>query len=315
MTRRHEVDIAKYFYEQPDHYTVRDCLIDYSRERLIAKGKDCLRAWCGFNYLMEIVPPDQDVTKINIGQIEDFVDYRMTTCGSLLTPRRELSYVRAAIRNAHRRNRIGTIPYIELPEEQSKARRPLSEAEFRLVISKPMSLRLRKFYWTAYYTGHRSRAIEELTWNRVRFGEKPAINFNVPGRIVTNKRRANAFPIPDDFLSRLVAWKERATDEYVIGLGPRGALSNTYKEADYVVRELCGLTDPTLVPRHCMRSMFATECFERGADPEVVGKIMADAPGTLRRNYVKFKHETLLEVANLRTRPMECVETSLQNRR
>lgn len=310
MGLRFERDITRYMYEQPDHYTVRDAFIAYSQERLIARGKDCRHAWCAFNFFMDIVPPQQEPSAITTGQIEDFVDYRMTRCTSLLTPRRELTFVKTAIRNAHRRNRIASMPYIELPEGQSKYRRPLTDPEFRLVMSKPMSGRLRRFYWLSYYTGHRPHAVEEARWSLFDW-KKLTLDFNIPGRIITNKRRSHAFPMPDEFLPRLRAWKETAKDDYIIGLGPRGALSSTYREADYVVRELCGLTDPTLVPRHCMRKMYATECFERQMDPEVVGFLMADDPKTLRRNYVTFKDSTLRDAANLRTRPLIVVQREL----
>lgn len=295
------IDLERFKFPPQPWYTVHDCFTDYSRERLIAKGKDCLRAWIGFNWFTEIVHPSQDATKITTGQVEDFIDMRMQRAGSLLTPRRELSFVKAAVHNAHRRNRIKEVPYIELPEGVGKWRRPLSEEEFKLVMSKPMTKRLRRFYWVAYFTGHRTEAIHELTWDRV-YLDRRFINFNVPGRIVTNKRRCADFPITDEFMARLIAWKASAApgDNVVISDGP-----DTYREADHVVRELCGLTDPSLVPRHCMRKLFATELFDRGVDAEIAGHLMADDPKTLRRNYVQFKADTLMEAARQLTRPKQ----------
>lgn len=295
---RRPIDLSRYQFPHPGHYTVHDCLTDYSRERLIAKGKDCLRAWIGFNNFMEVVPPQQDVTTISTGQIEDYIDVRMAAprVTSRLTVRRELTFVKAAIHNAHRRNRIQVEPYIELPDAEDRLRRPLTEEEYRLVLKQPMSGRLYRFYRVAYFTGHRARAIEELEWSRVDF-EKRTIDFNVPGRQVTNKRRCANFPIPDDFLETLRGWHRLARDAFVIGAG-----GSTYPEAAHVVRDLAGLTDPTLVPRHCMRKMFATELFEREADPEVVGKLLADNPQTLRRHYVQFKDATLRAAANLRAK-------------
>lgn len=293
--RRH-IDLSRFKFEQPPYYTVHETFTAYSRERLIAKGKDRMRAWHGFNLFMDVVPPSQDVTTITTGQVEDYIDMRLAAGKSALTVRRELTFVKAAIGNAHRRNRIKLVPFIELPDGQGVERIPLTEEQYRVVIKQPMSGRLYRFYRVAYYTGHRAEAIEQLTWDRVDF-ERGTINFNVPGRLVTNKRRNGAFPIPDDFRNTLLAWKAMAKDAFVIGAG-----STTYPEARHVVRELCGFTDPRLVPRHCMRTMFATELFEREANPEVVGKLMADDPNTLRSNYVKFRPETLLAVANVRAK-------------
>lgn len=309
MGGRRVVDLSKFHYEQPDHYTVRDCFIDYTHHRLIKRGKDPLRAWSGFMLFMDIVPPKQDVTKITEGQVEDYVDLRMTTCGSLLTPKRELTFVKAAILNAHRRNHIQVVPYFEIPSAEPKYRRPLTEPEFRLVMSKPMSERLRRFYWLAYYVGHRSQAMEQFQWPGVNF-ETGLMNFNVPGRLVTNKKRCSAFPIPDEFLPRLLSWKERAKNNYVIGLGPKGVCSSTYSEAAYVVRELAGLTDPTLVPRHCMRKMFATELADRmiaatgQADMHTIGFLIADEEKTVRDHYFECKKERIADAANLRTRAL-----------
>lgn len=269
-----------------------------------------MRAWSGFNYFMDVVSPKQEAVKITTGQVEDYIDYRVAMGVCILTPRRELIFVKAAAANAFRRNRIALLPYFELPDGEQKVRRPLTETEFRLVMSKPMSKRLRRFYWIAYYTGHRSKAIEELQWPRLDLVGR-TIDFNVPGRLINNKRRAKDFPIPDDFMPRLRAWREQATggDDYVIGRGAvrTNETATTYHEAAYVVRELCGIKDPTLVPRHCMRSMFATELIDLmirktgQADMETVGRLMADKPDTVRSSYMQHKEATLREASNLRT--------------
>jgi len=296
---RTPIDLARFQFQPPPWYTVHDCCCDYSRERLIGKGKDCRHAWNSFNNFMRYVDPKQDVTTLATGQIEDYGDARVAEGVTLVTVRRELTFVAAAIHNAHRRNRIKVVPYIELPDAQSAGRIPLTEAQFREVMTKPMSKRLRRFYWTAYFTGHRAQAIEQLEWSRVLW-DKDIIDFNVPGRAVTNKRRCADFPIVPEFRRSLEQWHAAREDEFVIGAGP-----STYNEAAYVVRELCGFTDPRLVPRHCMRSMFATEMFERGGkdvNPEVIGHLLADHPDTLRKAYVKFKQSTLQAAAMLRTR-------------
>ncbi len=75
------IDITRYQFEPPGYYTVHDVLTDYSRERLIAKGKDCQRAWAGFNWFMDVVPPQQEAAKIQTGQIEDFIVNRFITKG------------------------------------------------------------------------------------------------------------------------------------------------------------------------------------------------------------------------------------------
>lgn len=296
MSARIVRDLNRYKFPPQPHYTVHACFCDYSRERIIGKGKNAERVWCGFNNFMDVVRPEAPAESITSGQVEDYVDRRLAQRVVILTARRELVFVKAALHHALRRNRIEKLPQFDLPDGELKERRPLREDEFKLVMRQVMTPRLRKFYKVAYHTGHRAGAIEELTWDRVNF-VKLTIDFNVPGRRTTNKKRCADFPINDDFLALLKAWKARAKDAFVIGAGP-----NTYHEADYVVRELAGLTDPSLVPRHCMRKMFATDMFEQGANPEVVGHLMADDPDMLRKHYIKFKDSTLRGVANLRSK-------------
>ena len=113
--RHPHLDLSRFQFAQPAHYTVIQTFTDYSRERLIAKGKDPLRAWMGFNNFFWIAPPEMDVTKLTTGQVEDFIDMRLGEGCSPLTPRRELTFISAAINNARRRNRIPVAPYIELP--------------------------------------------------------------------------------------------------------------------------------------------------------------------------------------------------------
>jgi integrase len=291
---RTALNLARFKYPPQSHYTVHQAFCDYSRERLINKGKSPMHAWCGFNNFLLVVPPEQNAETIGAGQIEDFVDARVAAGRSVTTARRELVFVKAALRNAHRRNRIKLLPYIEVPDGHGAERRPLTEDEYRPVLRQPMSGRLYRFYRVAYFTGHRARAIEELTWSRVDF-DRLTMNFNVPGRAINNKRRNGAFPIPDEFLETLRGWQRLAKDGFVIGAG-----ASTYHEAAHVVRDLAGITDPAVVPRHCMRKMFATEMFKKRADPEVVGVLMADDPNTLRKHYVKFTDDVMRSAANLR---------------
>lgn len=295
-TRLKPLPLERFHYVQPPHYTIREAFIDYGHDRLIRRGKDVLRPWIGYNNLFHVIPPEHAVEKITSAQIEDYVRWRMETAGSLLTPKRELTFVKASFIYAHRRNRTGLVPYFEIPEAECAFRRPLTDEEYKLVMRQPMTGRLKRFYRLAYFTGHRAEAIEELTWSRVDF-QRLTINFNVPGRRLTNKRRNAAFPIPDEFIETLQGWKAMAKDEFVIGAG-----GTTYPEAHRVVRELAGITDPTVVPRHCMRKFFATRLFEAQADPEKVALLIADRADMLRKHYVTFSDSSMREVANIGAR-------------
>lgn len=266
MTRK-AFDLQRFKYPPPDYYTLHQAFIDYSHDRFVKRGRNPVAMWVGFNTLMtEVVNPYLPAHELAASHVDDFVELYEAAGSTPATAVKYLTYVKAAIIYAHRRKRIRELPVIEIPDAEHMQRRPLTPEEFKLVMRQKMSARLRRFYRLAFFTGHRARAIEELTWDRVDL-KRRVIDFNVPGRKVTNKKRCADFPIVDEFLDLLKQWKAGAKDDYVIGLGERGVCSSTFKDARYVVRTLAGITDPKVAPRHCMRSTFATELFEKGANP------------------------------------------------
>lgn len=296
-------DLSRYQYPPQPHYTINECFTDYSREKYVNKGRDPRAPWSCFRGFLRpgLVDPSWPAAAVSAGQVEDFTDAMVAAGRTLATAAKTLTFVKAALVHAKRRKRIAELPEIEIPKSESKWRRPLTEDEFKLVMRQKMSARLRKFYRVAWFTGHRAEAIEQLTWDRVDM-ERRLIDFNVPGIVSVNKKRCRAFPICEEFAALLDQWRSSNATPYVIGLGVRGRVTSTYHEAAYVVRELAGLKDPTLVPRHCMRKMYATEMFDKQADPEVVGFLLADKPDTLRKHYVKLKESRVRDVAALRSR-------------
>lgn len=294
---RRPIDLAIFKYPQPPDgvVPVHEAFCSYSREHVIRLGQDPNGPWIGFNKFFLVVPPGQDVTKIKPEQVDAYTDMRLSDGVSALTIQRELTYVRAAIRWAFKRGRIEKMPYIEFPQAVRKKRRPLREAEFQLVMKQRMSARLRRFYRLAYFTGHRSTAIEQLTWSRVDF-EKLTIDFNDPTRPTPRNKRRNArFPIPHDLLPFLLQWRELAKDEFVIGAGP-----STYHEAAHVVRNLAGIKDKSLVPRHCMRKFFATRLYEARVHPKKVADLICDKPETVEEFYIGFEEGSLRDAVNAR---------------
>lgn len=286
-------------------YTLLQCQIDYLKS-LRRKGKPVTTASYSFRLFSGFKGADFEVEKLKRIDFVNYADSRYAAGIAQPSVRRELTLVMAGIRDAKKYEQIAIVPSCELPSGDGMKRRPLEEEEYqtiiRLIEHKPDNAhkRLHKFYQLTYWTGVRSRAAEELKWDRVDF-ERRIINFNPEGRKVTpTKRRVDCFPIPDEFYPILVQWKAEAKDDYVIGLGPRGRCTTTYHHAHHVVRVMAGLTDPKLAPRHCMRSMYATDLFDKGADPEFVGGLTGDNPAMLRKKYVVIKAKRLRETAGMR---------------
>lgn len=278
---------------------------DYMREHLVRKGKGWRRIAICFKFFFQHISSKLDCEELTSEQLEEYADWRMKTYKvNPLTARADLIFVQAMLKHAKKRNRIKLIPHFAMPEGPFAKRRPLTEDEYVKVVDcihgKQEFARLERFYILTYWTGVRSQAAEDLKWTRVDL-DRRIINFNPEGRKVTpTKRRVDCFPIPDELYAILVDWKREAKDEYVIGAGPRGRCTTTYHHAAYAVRVLAGITDPTLVPRHCMRKMYATVLFDKGANPEHVGALTGDNPDMLRKHYIKFEAERLRVTANMR---------------
>ena len=102
---------------------------------------------------------------------------------------RYLGVIAAALNRAKDQGEIVSVPELEKPElEQSQGVEPFSLDELRAVMAAATSEseRLMVLLWIG--TGCRPGAVLDLTWDRVDFAAQ-AIDFRVPGRRMTKKRR------------------------------------------------------------------------------------------------------------------------------
>ncbi len=286
----------------------------YLREHIVRSGKPWRRIWGDFKRFFAFVDKETAIEELSADQVEEFIDGRLAQNVNILSVKRELTFVRAMCGHAKKRNRVKFVPYIPVVDGPMRVRRPLTAEEYALVMAKiaehlptmPNLERVRRHYIVLDFTGHRSRACEEVKWEQVNF-ETMTIDFNVPGRMTPKtKRRNEAFPIVPEFAAILQEWKASAKDDYVIGLGPSGKCTSTHHLASWVVRELCGLTDPSLVPRHSLRKKFVTEIGERmvastgAVDMETIGALIKDNPAMLRKHYHFHADTRLRDAASLR---------------
>lgn len=141
----------------------------------------------------------------------------------------------------------------------------------------------------ALETAARIEAIEELTWDRVNF-DLGLIDFRVPDRSVTNKRRA-VVPISERLLPVLLDYRpaDRSTAR-VIG---RGQIRRLW-------RRFAGQIDMQWVTPHVCRHTWATMAVHDGVSLTQVAKMLGDTTQTVERNYVHFQPEHLRSVVNRR---------------
>lgn len=274
----------------------------YLHEKLRRKGSNVSRPAAGFRRICEHFGPGADPTQLKIADWAEYEDSRYAKGVQSPTVRRELTFHKAAMNHAHRRERIDKVPYIEMPNgEPLSVRRPATEAEFALLMEQgEMTRRVRLFFRIAYWTGHRAQAIEQLSWDRCDL-ERGVIDFNLPGARKTNKRRNGAFPITDALLPILVeakAWRDANAplDPYVIGAGKRGGPSCTGPECKAAWKSV-GI-DVKGLNRHALRKTFVTERLRKGKPRDIVAQLIADKPETMGKHYAVFVMDDMRAVAN-----------------
>jgi integrase len=134
------------------------------------------------------------------------------------TVRRELGSLRAAINHAFSEGRLTRTVAVALPE-RPPSRDMLTRQEAAQLIRATRTPQARSymplFILLGIYTGRRKEAILSLRWPQVDLNSK-LINFDNPGREVTNKKRGKV-RIPDRLLPHLIRARRRGSDlGYVI---------------------------------------------------------------------------------------------------
>jgi integrase len=195
--------------------------------------------------------------------------------------RRELGALKACLAWG-RRQRLHAVdlPEIELPPEGAPRTRVLTlaeEAEVRAIALNTSGVRLSRlarFTAIGLDCGARKAAIETLEWRQVDM-VKGFIDFDLPGRAKSVKRRAKA-PVPPRLKPLLLrAWDER-DGPYV--LDHAGDIRKPWATA------FRGTAHANLHP-HDLRRTFITLAIEAGVNIEAVARIVGDNPATLRKHY------------------------------
>jgi integrase len=191
------------------------------------------------------------------------------------------------------------IDAIKLPEESEPRTRWLQDDEIdalhaaarRLRVGDRMS-RMERFIYIALHTGSREQAIYDLTWDRVDWQSR-TINFKMPGRKQTKKRRSESVPISDELMVVLKqAYKERVNDLVLdTKVIVHGQLQRVVYEAglaphDYVVNK--NHMRRTGISAHTFRHTAATKMAAAGVDVFDIANILGDTVQTILKYYAKF---------------------------
>ena len=181
---------------EPDEVSVLDCLVTYC-ERNIARRehphaeRTALKWWMDFLHREGIVT----VADLTLDMQELFIERRraslMSRHGSASngTINRDLGIMRVALRDAWKRGHLSTVPHVAMLPTPPPRQRVLTTDEVKALLAGCHAPHLRLYIRLALHTLQRPGAIVELTCPQVCLA-RGVIDFNPPGRVLSNKRRA-----------------------------------------------------------------------------------------------------------------------------
>lgn len=203
------------------------------------------------------------------------------------TVRTELGILRSALRWAASEGWIAAAPQVWRPQGSDPRDRWLSTAEAQALIAGARAPHIRLFILLALYTGARSGAILDLTWDRVSL-DLERIDFNRPGQARSRKRRAMV-PIDPDLLPALRTARSAALSDYVVEVAGRKV--GSVKKGFAAACERAGLKDVT---PHVLRHTAATWAAQAGTEMwEIAGMLGHASSRTTEAVYAKHHPDYL----------------------
>ena len=232
---------------------------------------------------------------LSLSQQEAFVAYRRGNGAGDESIRRDLSVLAAALNRAVRYKKLDRRPpYLTLkpapPRERWLTRKEV--ARYFRQIRKPIRNKVHRhvllFVRLALYTGARTGAILDLTWDRVDF-ERGLIDYRVPGRPVTKKARTIA-PMTKRVRRMLLhAYKHRRCDHVISWAGQR---IERVAKACISHADAAGIKD---FSPHVLRHTFASWAVQRRVPIYTVGKALGQTVASTTERYAKLAPDDVLD--------------------
>ncbi|MCQ8240571.1 tyrosine-type recombinase/integrase [Rhizosaccharibacter radicis] len=201
---------------------------------------------------------------------------------------RELVTLRAALRWAEGERWITSVPYIEVPQAPRPRDRWLSRGEALTLLEAAVAPHVRLFIALGLYTGARSGAILELTWQQVDFGA----GLIHMGAGAGNKQRAIvpiSFPLRRELEK---AAQSRTTDWVVEYRGDRVHLIR------HGFRNAVAEAKLARVTPHTLRHTAATWMVQAGISFEMVAKFLGNTAKMVEKVYGHHSPDYLRQAAD-----------------
>lgn len=206
------------------------------------------------------------------------------------TVKTELGLLSTALQYAYRQKWIDRPVAFDLPQGSPPRERWITQAEAETLIRAASAHHVKVFIALAAYTGARAGAILDLTWDRV--GRN--IDYNVPGRATTRKRRATS-TIPPQLAAVLQEAKSAALSPYVVEFA--GGRVQSVKHGFYNATVRAGLKGVT---PHTLRHSFATWLAMGGMDMRKIADALGHTSVAMVESvYAKFSPDYLDDVSRI----------------
>lgn len=233
-------------------------------------------------------------SSLSIGKQEAYADHRRALGAGEESIRRDLSVLAAALNRAVKYKKLAAKPsFLSLtpapPRERWLTRKEVARL-FRQM-RKPVRAKIHRhvilFTRLALYTGARTAAILDLTWDRVDF-DRGLIDYRKPGRPQTKKRRTIT-PMTRKVRRMLLHAQKHATGKHVISWA--GERIDRVAKACIAHAEKAGIED---FSPHVLRHTFASWAVQKRVPIYTVGKALGQSVASTTERYAKLAPDDVL---------------------
>lgn len=231
-----------------------------------------------------------------IAKQQAYVDKRLAEGYGSESIRRDLAVLSAALRRAEKHTKIPRAPAMLTVKPNPPRERWLTRDEaaalFRQMRRPHRGKRFRHlilFARLALYTGARTGAILDLTWDRVRF-DAGLIDYRVPGRRITKKARVISHMTPA-LRRMLLHAKKRARSKHVIEWAGQ--------RIDRIAKAINSHADAAGIDGfspHVLRHTFASWAVQKGVPIYAVGKALGQTVASTTERYAKLSPKDIAAV-------------------
>lgn len=226
---------------------------------------------------------------------ERYVEHRREKGAGQESIRRDLSVLAAALNRAVKYKKLDRAPPYLTVQPSPPRERWLTRSEVaRLLVQMRKPVRHKRhnhvilFTRLALYTGARTGAILDLTWDRVDFSTG-LIDFRVPGRKITRKARTVA-PMTKRVRRMLLHAKKHARGPHVI--------SWAGQRIDRVAKAVISHAEKAKIHNfspHVLRHTFASWAVQRRVPIYMIGKALGQTAASTTARYAKLAPDDVLD--------------------